>query len=122
MENVIRIPMEYIQKKRSIHRQTSPVCSVQEYPTHDKDLNLAIIELRGRYPETGWALNEQCKEIGFVIKGSGTLTTEKETVTLFEGDLVLINVGEKYFWDGFMTLIMPATPAWYPTQHKQVTL
>gem|GEM_PF-2374449 len=29
-------------------------------------------------------------------------------------------VGERYFWDGQMTMFVPCTPAWYPEQHKEV--
>lgn len=62
--------------------------------------------------------NEVCKEIGFIPKGSGTLTTEKQTVSLSEGDAVLINAGEKYFWQGNMMWLLPTAPAWYGAQHK----
>jgi hypothetical protein len=36
------------------------------------------------------------------------------------GDLVLIEPGEKYFWEGNMDLFIPCSPAWYPEQHKLI--
>ena len=35
-----------------------------------------------------------------------------------EADLVLIDKGENYYWEGNMDLFVPCTPAWNPKQHK----
>jgi len=32
----------------------------------------------------------------------------------------LIEPGEKYYWEGKMTMFMPCVPAWYAEQHKEV--
>jgi len=111
--------MQIIKKSESIKHQNSKLCDAFEYPTKDKSISGALIELRGRYPSEGFVVNEECKEMGYVIKGSGRLIVEDKEVDLSEGDLVLIDSGEKYFWDGDMTLFMPCAPAWYPKQHKQ---
>jgi len=91
-----------------------------EYPIKDKDISVALIELTGRYPNKGIVLNEKCKELAYVIKGSGKLVVENKEVPVEEGDLVSIDPGEKYFWDGNLTLLIPCTPAWYPEQHKEI--
>jgi len=86
----------------------------------DSDINGAVIELSGRYPSKGQVVNTECKEMAYIIKGSGKLVIEETEYTLKEGDLVLIEPGEKYFWNGNMTMFVPCTPAWYPQQHKEI--
>lgn len=54
------------------------------------------------------------------MKGNGRVVVEEKEVRLHQGDLVLIEPGEKYFWEGKMELFMPCTPAWHPEQHKEV--
>ncbi len=86
----------------------------------DKDINGAVIELNGRYPHEGRMMNEKCKEMAYVIKGFGKVVVENNEIQLKEGDLILIEPGEKFFWEGIMTLFMSCTPAWSPEQYKQV--
>lgn len=112
--------MKVVYRKQRISHKNSSVCMVYEYLMGDKDINGAVVELTGRYPTNGYAVNLKCKEMVYLIKGQGKLVVEGKEVSLKEGDLVLINEGEKYYWDGRMTLFVPCTPAWYPEQHKEV--
>lgn len=91
-----------------------------EYPLEDKDINGAVIELSGRYPDTGRVVNLKCKEIAYVISGSGKIVVENEEINLSEGDMILVEPGEKYFWEGKLKIFVPCAPAWYPEQHKEV--
>ena len=95
-------------------------CVAIEYPMDDKDINGAVIELTGRYPESGRTVNLECKELAYVIAGAGKVFVNDEKIDLQMGDLVLIEPGEKFFWDGTMTLFVPCAPAWHPGQYKQV--
>lgn len=65
-------------------------------------------------------MNEECKELIYVIDGNGTLNKEKETIEFKKGDAILIDKGEKYYWNAQCTIIMPCTPAWYPEQYKLI--
>ncbi len=112
--------MKIVRKNEVKIFKNSEVCTAIEYPMGDKDINGAVIELSGRYPEKGRTMNEISKEMAYVIKGSGRVVVEGAEARLNEGDLVLIDPGEKFFWEGNMTLFMPCTPAWNPDQHKQV--
>jgi mannose-6-phosphate isomerase-like protein (cupin superfamily) len=112
--------MKIIHKNETKIFKNNDVCTAIEYPLGDKDINGAIIELNGRYPDKGNVANEICKELAYVIKGSGKVVVEGKETKLNEGDLVLIEPGEKYFWQGDMTLFVPCTPAWYPEQHKEI--
>jgi mannose-6-phosphate isomerase-like protein (cupin superfamily) len=93
-------------------------CLVIEYPLGFNDINGAVGILSGRYPSKGYATNSKCKELVYVIAGSGILVVNGETLDLKEGDLVCVEPGEKYYFDAHMTIFMPCVPAWNENQYK----
>jgi mannose-6-phosphate isomerase-like protein (cupin superfamily) len=93
-------------------------CIVQEYRIADEDMNGAFVSIQGRYPSSGYALNLICKEMAYIISGSGRVVVEEKEYPLSQGDVVLLLPGEKYFWDGDMKIFMPCTPAWTPDQYR----
>lgn len=112
--------MKIIYKNQTKIFKNGEACTAIEYPLGDKDINGAVIELNGRYPETNRVVNLKCKELAYVIKGSGRVVIEDKEIKFSEGDLMLIEAGEKYFWEGKATMFMPCAPAWHPEQHKEV--
>lgn len=112
--------MKIVKSYQTKKFKNSPVCIATEYPLGDKDINGALIELKGRYPDKGRVVNLKCKEMAYIIKGSGKLVVERKEIKLRTGDLILIAPGEKYFWEGKMIMFVPCTPAWYLGQHKEV--
>ena len=89
--------MKFIHKNQTEKFKNSEHCIAIEYPLGDKDINGAIVELTGRYPDRGRVVNLECKELAYVIKGSGKVTIEDKKIDLQEGDLVLIESGEIFF-------------------------
>ena len=112
--------MKIIRRNQAEEFKNSNACKAIEYPLEDKDINGAIIELNGRYPDKGRVVNLKCKELAYIIEGSGKVVVEGKEVGLNKGDLILIEAGEKYFWEGNLKMFVPCTPAWYPGQHKEV--
>jgi len=112
---------QVLHKNQSQKHANAPTCRVHEYPLGDANINGAVAELNGRYPEQDRVTNTVCKELAYVINGSGKVVVEGKEVLLNQGDMVLIQAGEKYYWEGQMTLFLSCTPAWYPEQHKQIT-
>ncbi len=112
--------MEIIYKNQTKIFKNSKHCTAFEYPSEEKNINGAVVKLTGRYPSKGRVVNLKCKEMGYVIKGSGKVVVENKKINLKQGDLILIEPGEKYFWDGKLDIFTPCTPAWYPEQHKEV--
>ena len=55
-----------------------------------------------------------------VLKGSGKIVVEGKTFHVKEDDVVLIDVNERYFWEGNLKLGIPCTPAWTHSQHEIV--
>jgi quercetin dioxygenase-like cupin family protein len=80
------------------------------------------VTVNGRYPEKGYVVNEVCKEVGYVLSGSGSVCMEGHEVRQLQpGDAVLIQPREKFFWEGTaLEMLMPCSPAFYPEQHKEM--
>ena len=74
----------------------------------------------GRFPQKNWAVNRKCKEMAHVLSGAGILVVEGKKFSLKQDDVVLIDIGEKYYWEGKMRLGIPCSPAWFPEQHEEV--
>lgn len=93
---------------------------VLEYDFGDADIDIAYIRVEGRYPITGRVTNEISKESCYIVEGSGTIYVEEEPFSFSAGDALLIQPGERFYWEGNMTMVVPSTPAWKPEQHRQV--
>jgi mannose-6-phosphate isomerase-like protein (cupin superfamily) len=68
--------MKLIKKEEAKIFKNSSACTAIEYPLGDSAINGAVIELNGRYPDKGRAVNELCKELFYVIKGSGKVEVD----------------------------------------------
>ncbi len=113
--------MRKIQKSEATRIANSDQCEVLEYPFDEKDINGSVISVRGRYPESGYALNKVCKEIVYITRGSGVLGLSDGTQAGFkQGDSLLIDANEKFYWEGNFESYMACTPAFDPDQHIEV--
>lgn len=106
--------------------------TVWEYDTKDEKISGAVAEIKGRYPEKGFAQNG-FKELVFVISGNGFVVTPKERKEIDVGDVILLQPHEQYAWEAKsrteppaggsgtgsnMTLFIATTPKFDPKQHK----
>jgi mannose-6-phosphate isomerase class I len=113
--------MEYIKNEDAPRFKNSTSCVATEYDFKgEKDFNIAGIELSGRYPEQGYALNTVSKELIYVKSGNGVLISGDQTVTLKSGDAALIQPNEKYYLEGTLELVISSAPAWHLEQHKNI--
>jgi mannose-6-phosphate isomerase-like protein (cupin superfamily) len=112
--------MKIIHKNQTKIFKNSDSCTAIDYWTGDKDINGAVLEVSGRYPDKNRVMNLECKEMVYVIKGSGKIVVEDKEIKLGEGDLVLIDKGERYFWEGNLTMFGACAPAWRHEQYKEV--
>lgn len=110
--------MEHVKRQDAIKHANSSGCIVYEYPMRAGEMNIGVAEIAHRYPDQGYAINHKCSEMGYILKGFGKLVTNTQEVTLSPGDVVFIPAGEKFYWEGNMTIVLPAAPAWNPTQHE----
>lgn len=113
--------MQFIKNKNAPRFKNSPGCIATEYDFKDEsDFNIAGIELNGRYPEKGYALNTISKELIYVKGGNGKLTSGDQEIPLEIGDAALIQPNEKYYIEGMLELVISSAPAWHPSQHRNV--
>lgn len=113
--------MKNVKKADARIFKNSDKCIAYEYPTKEKNLNMTVIDIEGRYPEEGQVVNKVCKEIIYVAQGSGKIVVEGKELELNAGDQVFINAGEKFYYsDCQFRLIVSCAPAYYPEQHIQV--
>lgn len=112
--------MKFVKYGQVERFSNSDKCKGIEYPLNDKDINLSIAQINGRYPDSGYCINEVCKELVYVLDGNVTLYKKDRKFDFNKGDAILIDKGEIYYWDGKCQIAMICTPAWYTEQHKVV--
>lgn len=112
--------MKIVSKSQTVEKQAGSTCSVIEYPLQDEMLDIAIATISGRYPEQGRVVNQQCKELAFVQNGEGNIVINGQDIPLKKGDVIIIDAGEPYYWEGAMQLILSCRPAWSLAQHQQI--
>ena len=110
--------MKIIHSNQTNKFKNSKICYGDEYPLGDKDINGAVIEVRGRYPDKGRIVNTECKELVYILEGSGKIVAEGKKADFDKGDMILINPKERYYWDADCIILAVCTPAFYPEQHR----
>lgn len=101
--------------------QHGETCLMSEYRLEDERVDAAIAKISGRYPDEGWVLNRVSAETAYVLSGSGKLITEEKEEPIEVGDVVLIEPGEKFYWEGNMSLFVSCAPAWKYGQYEHIT-
>lgn len=112
--------MKLIRKSETNKVNNSAVVTMEEYLHNDLDLNCALGTISGKYPTTGFVVNEVCKEIVYVLDDKIDLILRDQTVNLATGDVVIIDKLEAFAWNGKAKVLTVCTPAWQPDQHKEV--
>lgn len=114
--------MKIVKKEVAKTIKNSETSKLLEYSIElkEKDIDFCINRISGRYPEKGYCMNEKCKEICYILEGKGSINKKDESIEFNKGDVILINKGEIYYWDGNCKIIMVCTPAWYKKQCKLI--
>lgn len=109
-----------LKKAFRIKHPNSSKCTVYEYPHNEKTIDIAVAEINGRYPDEGIVVNEEVKEMVYVVSGNGKISLDGRLFELNVGDTVLINQNQRYFFEGKLEIIITCSPAWYPSQYKNL--
>lgn len=109
--------MEVARLSGSRVKSNSPNCSVREYQTENPDIDIATAVIGGREPSQGVAENTVSTELARVLQGGGSITVDGKRTHIGPGDVVIIEPGEKFFWDGEMKIEIVCTPRWSVDQH-----
>ena len=98
----------------------SPTTTIWEFAMEDTSISGAVTEIKNRYPEKGYAVNEVSKELAFIVSGDGYIVTPNKKRPIRVGDLVFLDKCEQFAWEGALTRFMATTPKFDPKQHKIV--
>lgn len=79
--------------------------------TPDKNLNMAIVNQSGRYPESGFNVNYISTEGLYVIEGEITLHIDNQSVSLKAGEAFYILPNQKYWLDGTAKVFVAVNPS-----------
>ena len=113
--------MEVIKYDNALKGKNSDKCKTLEYSFNDKEIDLGIATINGRYPDCGYGVNLVSKELIYVIEGKGKLNFENKIVEFSKGDSILIEPNEKYYFDtDYCVISLTCTPAWSPEQYKLI--
>ncbi|MDD3371806.1 MAG: cupin domain-containing protein, partial [Alphaproteobacteria bacterium] len=105
--------------QKRAHRACESVC-VYEYEMADPALGGATATIEGRYPQRGFAVNLEVRQLCFVLAGEGEIVFPEGKTSLAKGDMVLIGEGEKFAWNGKMELFLANAPRFDPAQYRLV--
>lgn len=116
--------MEYIRKSEGEpHSFFDNAVTVNEYNFQDNTINDAEINIAGRYPLEGYAVNDESLALVSVESGVGSIVIlGSETRDIEAGDRMVIKPGEPYAISalGNLAIRYIATPAWTPSQARIV--
>jgi mannose-6-phosphate isomerase-like protein (cupin superfamily) len=112
--------MKFIKKSQANKIIGGKSTTIWEYMLSDDNINGAIAEINGRYPDKDRVVNEKSKELVYVLSGKGKLVVEGKEIKFSSGDMLIIDQEEKYYWQGNFKIFMANTPKWTPEQHKLV--
>lgn len=86
----------------------------------NNDHSVAYVETDGKYPESGYSLNDFCTETFFIVDGAFKLEIDGIESEIEKGDLAVILPGKKYRLEGKGKVIDMITPAWDSKQNHIV--
>jgi mannose-6-phosphate isomerase-like protein (cupin superfamily) len=109
--------MQISYKHQAIEIKNNESCIVTKPLIHDESMDFASVKINGRYPTARLATNKKCKEIIYVNEGSGKVVVDGKEHLFNAGDVILLEAGEVFYWEGNMTLFISCRPAWTPEQH-----
>lgn len=108
--------MQIVKAKDKIVHNSHGKTQVEEYYMEDKTVDLCIVHIDGRTPETGRIINSDFSCVCYVLEGQGTFCGQ----LVEKGDAFNILSNEPYWFDGKFSMTMCGTPAWRPEQNKVI--
>ena len=106
--------------KHSQNKLSHPNCTVVEYPFVEKDVDIGLFYINGRYPEKGVCFNETCQIQIYVIRGKGVLEVEGQLIVFEQGDALSVPINARYYLEGDFEGAFSSTPTFYSEQHKVI--
>ena len=107
-----------IEYNNTVKYDNSDLCKNYVYDIDDEEVGISNSIINGIYPENGVCVNEKCKELIYVLDGEGKIVKGDEEMIFSKGDSIIIDRGEKYYWNAHCSLLAICAPKWFEEQHK----
>ncbi|MBT5021440.1 hypothetical protein HOK51_00515 [Candidatus Woesearchaeota archaeon] len=101
-------------------KTNSTSCVVEEYKFNKKNASLAKATIKGRYPEKGFAVNDECDMIYYALSGTCEIHYKDNIYKISKGDACLIEKKNMYWVEGTIELLIFNSPAWHINQYRQL--
>ncbi len=110
-----------IKRSEVVTTQEDGVSHFHEYRFDFKNASLGISEINGRYPKSGFDIDEQAEQSWYVESGQGVVWAGGQGHQIEKGDMVHLDPGEKYWIRGqHLRLVVASSPPWSEAQHKHL--
>ncbi|HEU0266390.1 MAG TPA: cupin domain-containing protein [Candidatus Saccharimonadaceae bacterium] len=115
--------MKIWQKGDGVHFRNSAVCFGEVFAPDGAPLDLAVVTVEGRYPESGYIYNDEAHEMAYVAEGRGVFLAKGDNERVVStGDVVYCEPGAHFAWRAeHMVLIIPCSPQFDPRKHHEDT-
>ncbi len=70
--------MRKIASEQTQEYKNSDLCIAKEYDFKDKDIDISTAKISGRYPENGYCVNTEVKEMIFILAGGGDCALKRK--------------------------------------------
>lgn len=110
--------MKIVRKNDAEIFKDGEIFVAHEYDTQNHNINIARIEINGRYPVQGSMRNTKVSEIVYIEKGTGEVSINGTQIKVNAGDVISFDSGERIFWNGNFVLVIACAPAWSKEQHE----
>lgn len=91
--------MKIIKFKQAFEYKNSDNCVVKEYNFKDKDIDFSTGTIKGRYPDKGFCVNKEVKEMVYIIGGEGSIFMKDAKTDFSKGDAIFIEKNEPILLD-----------------------
>lgn len=89
-----------------------------KYPIPTRLMSISHMVVKGRHPEKGLILENDCAFAMYVLKGEGKYFVSGEVVDVKEGDVLYVPAGNTFACEGNFEYITVDVPAFYQEQQE----
>jgi mannose-6-phosphate isomerase-like protein (cupin superfamily) len=95
---------------------------IYKYPTPTMEFDIGHMVVNGRHPQEPhkFALETKCSFVMYIIKGTGTVYVNDETLEVVAQDVVFVPAKTKFAVEGIFEYITFDAPAFFPEQSEEV--
>lgn len=79
--------------------------TVYDYKVGSLQTGLNLYEIHGRMPEKNYMITRKTDRVFMVVEGVGISYVDGIARTIEKGDVVLVTMGAKFYFEGYLSLV-----------------